>query len=461
MNIAQVLGLSPKNKHVDAFIEKAVKLPLERDGKRAAKLVKDMSALYVWIEEKGDAGVRAYLGQFVSMSFSNLLIDAKNAGATGHLAHALLVSFLELTRTRGTFRHIDWLYEREKPSQVIGSKSVDHQVSSKDVSGLLALREAVMKGDFETIMTAIRNNPDLVFTTDPDTGETLLHTAAYSGYKNLITFLLEHHADINAKDNLGNTPLHRAALRWREDIVDLLLSNNADVDATNTFGCTPLHVATEWSSKDVVNTLLARLAHINVINNEGYTPLHIAALTNRKDIADLLLANKADINAKDHLGRTPLQPRVCESMSTLLRKHGGIAKATDTTFHDAARNGSVETLKSRMNDNPNVVFSKDDYGKTALHYAAEFGQKKIAELLLANKAEVDPTTNLGVTPLHMAASNGQKDIVRLLLLMGANVNEKSCPGQTALGYALARGHKDVVTLLRKQGASEYLQTSVG
>ncbi len=39
-------------------------------------------------------------------------------------------------------------------------------------------------------------------------------------------------------------------------------------------------------------------------------------------------------------------------------------------IHDAARNGDLEKVRALLKDNPDLVFSKDDNGKTPLHMAA-------------------------------------------------------------------------------------------
>jgi ankyrin repeat protein len=55
-----------------------------------------------------------------------------------------------------------------------------------------------------------------------------------------------------------------------------------------------------------------------------------------------------------------------------------------------------------------------------LHEAALFGNKGVAELLLANKAEVNAKANDGDTPWHYAVFNGHKDIAELLRQRGGH-----------------------------------------
>ena len=117
-------------------------------------------------------------------------------------------------------------------------------------------------------------------------------------------------------------------------------------------------------------------------------------------------------------------------------------------IHDAARAGDLEKVKALLKTNPDLVFTNDDkFGGTPLVFAAEKGHKDVAELLLANKANVDARVIDGETPLHFAAELGHKDVVELLLAHGANINATNRDGFTPLHAAALAGHKDVVELL--------------
>ena len=90
----------------------------------------------------------------------------------------------------------------------------------------------------------------------------------------------------------------------------------------------------------------------------------------------------------------------------------------DALLLDAARNGDFGRVKALLKDNPDSLFRKDNIGVTALHSAAEKGRKDVAELLLADKAEVNAKNKYGSTPLHWAAFGGHKDVAELLLATG-------------------------------------------
>jgi len=140
-------------------------------------------------------------------------------------------------------------------------------------------------------------------------------------------------------------------------------------------------------------------------------------------------------------------PIVCLAAVMLVALAWG-SRAFCGEIHDAAKRGDVETVRKLLKGDPNLVFSQDvSSGATPLHYAAQEGHKDVAELLLANHADVNAKTFNGATPLHLAAQRGHKDVVELLLANHARVNAKALNGATPLHVAAAFGQKDVVEVL--------------
>src|ERR1022692_742771 len=133
------------------------------------------------------------------------------------------------------------------------------------------------------------------------------------------------------------------------------------------------------------------------------------------------------------------------------------------SIHDAATSGDLGKVKALLKGNPDLI---DKSGMTPLHWAASRGHKDVAELLLANKADVNarntgPTRlNIGMTPLHYAAGSGHKAVVELLVANGADVNARS--GRvTPLHLAARDGHKNVAELLLANKADVNARDNTG
>uniref|UniRef100_A0A667ZAF4 Uncharacterized protein n=1 Tax=Myripristis murdjan TaxID=586833 RepID=A0A667ZAF4_9TELE len=123
-------------------------------------------------------------------------------------------------------------------------------------------------------------------------GETALHMAARAGQSNVVRYLVQNGARVEAKDD--QTPLHISSRLGKSDIK----KNNAPsihcLCAQN--GYTPLHIAAKKNQMEIATTLLEYGASTNAVTRQGITPLHLAAQEGNVDIVTLLLARDATIN---------------------------------------------------------------------------------------------------------------------------------------------------------------------
>lgn len=86
------------------------------------------------------------------------------------------------------------------------------------------------------------STPDAISHPSPS-GQTLLHLAVFLGFSSLTSFLINHGADLDARDRNGFTPLHFAALAQSQDCASVLLEAGADVEVVDAHGKTPEEIA--------------------------------------------------------------------------------------------------------------------------------------------------------------------------------------------------------------------------
>ena len=123
-----------------------------------------------------------------------------------------------------------------------------------------------------------------------------------------VRLLVQHKADVHARDRRGWLPLHHASVqRGFGGALEALLQCKAAVDGVDlVHGRTPLHVAAKAGTSVSCGKLLDAKAAVDAVH--GRTPLHAASKAGKSLCCWKLLAAKADVNAVA-LGdrrRTPL-----------------------------------------------------------------------------------------------------------------------------------------------------------
>uniref|UniRef100_A0A158Q7B9 Poly [ADP-ribose] polymerase n=1 Tax=Elaeophora elaphi TaxID=1147741 RepID=A0A158Q7B9_9BILA len=266
---------------------------------------------------------------------------------------------------------------------------------------------------------------------------------------------------INCKDFDGreSTPLHFAAGYNRVEVLKYLLEKGANIEARDTGWLVPLHNACAYGHL-VIAELLVKLefqhgANLNAIDKWGYTPLHEAALKGKFDVCKLLLLSGADPKHKGRDGKTPLDVvrEGAEDVYNLLRG--------DEAVLEAAKEGNIEKIRKIVI--PATVNCRDVRGRfsTPLHLAAGYNNLEVARFLLENGAEVNLKDKGGLIPLHNASSFGHLEIAGLLIECGAEVNHPDKWGYTPLHEAAQKGRTQICSLLLNNGADVTLKNNEG
>ena len=120
---------------------------------------------------------------------------------------------------------------------------------------------------------------------------------------------------------------------------------------------------------------------------------------------------------------------------------------------DVVNRCDVSTIESILNQNPELLWVRDENQNTLLHHAAARGDEDIIGLLIYKGLDVNDRNASGSTALHFAALE-RYDAVGLLINAGADVNAVNSNGMTPLHYLVAEddGGIDQALLLLKAGA---------
>ena len=117
-----------------------------------------------------------------------------------------------------------------------------------------------------------------------------LHLAVQRGAVELVTALLDAHADTNLRSRFERrSSLILAILEGWENLVHILLSKGADPSCTDLYGSTPMHYAAEKGNKSMIAILMKYGGSPSTGNKDGWTPLHLAASCGHVSVARELL----------------------------------------------------------------------------------------------------------------------------------------------------------------------------
>ncbi len=93
-----------------------------------------------------------------------------------------------------------------------------------------------------------------------------------------------------------------------------------------------------------------------------------------------------------------------------------------TLLHLAAKDGCVEVVSRLVMRDDIDIDCGDEWGDSALHYAAKYGHLDCVSMLVESGADIDARLSSEVTPMMLAAWKGHADVLEYLINMGGDVN---------------------------------------
>lgn len=295
--------------------------------------------------------------------------------------------------------------------------------------------------------------------------ETALAVAGAGKIDALSAFLLS----ISPFDATSLVEALRQALAFQQyDAVRILLCCWRRGVMNPSDGRTPLHVAASAGYLEVLFALMMVGENSNARDHAGQTALHVAVAAGQIHIAGTLVRMGASLVARDYRARTPIQLAIRAKNAEMVEALFQQTRAWSRVQNEAD-NLVAELTEAVDGGNSSVVaavyrglVSNECINDLLVDQAVHRGRGDIVSVALNSRALANSKNENGRTPLHFAAATGRCDLAQVLLQGGAAVDEPGgIDGTTALHLASAEGHGDVVELLLGSGASVCAADNVG
>ena len=287
-----------------------------------------------------------------------------------------------------------------------------NMVNLRDKKSMTALAYACKYGNTEAVKALIQ------FKAKPNVGvgaarmTPIIWAAAY-GHLELTQYLLDDaKARVLGKDKFKRTALTMACRNGFTKIASLLLQRGSEWDHSDSSMNTPLHYAAAYGWLDIMELLLKVGADVNAQNSWKISPINIAMLKNHHGCVKRFLEEpNVDVNGKDDKGRTLIMLALC---------------TLDEESHEF-----ISFLLKKGAD-PNIA---DLEGLTSLHYIAKYQpkwmddnnkpskivhrrqvemQKKVAQLLIQNNADLSLKDKLERTPFSLCMQMDNAPLLEFL-----------------------------------------------
>lgn len=120
---------------------------------------------------------------------------------------------------------------------------------------------------------------------------TALHLAAAEGHFEIVKFLVENGAQVNAVDRWNRTPLEDALRGKHNQIIDYLIQKGGRTFMSEEEIANRLCIAAGEGELETIKLLVKAGANINAGNYDGRTALHSACAVGNQRVVEFLLQN--------------------------------------------------------------------------------------------------------------------------------------------------------------------------
>lgn len=264
----------------------------------------------------------------------------------------------------------------------------------------------------------------------------------------------------------GRNTLFDGVFRGHLDVVRFLLESGADIDAADLCGFTPRDIAFQRVNTacppDLAEQLRTLFRLDEVPDDLDFTTAHCIVLgMSRLDLEGYLSERAEEIDTPDLLGQTPLWWAIRRDdapSSRALLAHGPGRSA----LHNAAAQGNPQLVSALLAHGADV-HQRSFEGNTPLQVVGAYGVTEEEDVLLAIThklldagSDVDAQDSYGRTPVSLCCFDAHVPVARAraLLQRGADVSVPDTRGWLPVHWAVYDDTARVVELYLERGVCD-------
>ncbi|MDX2360884.1 MAG: ankyrin repeat domain-containing protein [Crocinitomicaceae bacterium] len=257
------------------------------------------------------------------------------------------------------------------------------------------------------------------------------------------------------EEGLSSTPLLYAANEANLEIVQFLIEEGANIDALNSEGLNALSLVAMKDNLPIAKYLIENGINVDQKNEQKSMAASRVMYEGSDELISLII-NKTTLDEETFLNLLAVAAaqQSTSTIDLLLDKNIEIPNtdnAINPLFSRSIRADHVRLLNLLLDKRPDFMKGHEDVW---VSFAGEYGAVNVLKRFVELGNSLDITNRYGSSLIHLATKGNNLELIRFLVENGQDINARNGVGKSAFNIATDNNFQDLVAYLTKKGASD-------